>query len=352
MSLPPSLPEDEVVRAQKLYLFRQELGDTYKVRYGYWDSIQSGNITTHHRSLTQFPSALRPPTRELIRWLYQLVEFFGYATTECFQLAVNYLDRVCSKYVTRLCEYQALGAACFLIAAKASEPHPPTCSDLARLSAGAFDVTNLMDTELTILQVLRWNLNAPTPTLFLDAFIRLFPMKKKDLDELMRRADIFVAVIQSDHRFMKYRPSVQVAAALRCAFTAMGKPVDLFQAYLTRELDILSLDTATIVAGLELPQMREINECAKIMSRVINSALDHMQEKKAKAATTSSSSVASRTRSNTTVRHGLPSPVSESPNENLPPLECSSDPSSEDTVDSALLTPSDGFEGGVFSDDY
>ncbi|KAJ3053509.1 G1/S-specific cyclin-D1, partial [Rhizophlyctis rosea] len=307
------MPEDEMVRAQKLYLFRQELGDIYKIRYGYWDSVQSGKITTHHR-------------RELIRWLYQLVDFFRYESTESFQLAVNYLDRVCSKYVTHLSEYQALGAACFLIAAKACEPHPPTCSDMARLSAGAYDVQDLKDTELTVLQVLRWNLNAPTPALFLDSFMKVFPLKKRELDEVLHKADTYVAVIQSDYHFMRYRPSVQTAAALQCAFKSIGRSADVFHAYMTRELDSLSLDTAAIVSGLELPQLREINECARLMSKIITPTLAHMQTShpRAKNATKDNhNSIAARTRSRrtcTNVKHGLATPPpSDSPNENEPP---------------------------------
>ena len=75
--------------------------------------------------------------RVLIDWLvevhlkYQLKE-------ETLFLAINFIDRYCAKRQVKRSEYQLIGVACMLIAAKYEEIYPPYANDFVYITDNAY----------------------------------------------------------------------------------------------------------------------------------------------------------------------------------------------------------------------
>lgn len=173
----------------------------------------------------------------LLVWLYELNSYFRYKNYEVFHLAVNLLDRVCSRFNIKLCSLQALGAACFLIAAKYCEPRPPPMSSLTNLAAGAFDINHLKKMELDILKVLKWEIVAPTPDLFLEYFMPMIfshpksfyqvymkwatkDQREQFVSEVYKRAHKFLYFMQLDFFYVGFLPSILAAAALVMSYSS------------------------------------------------------------------------------------------------------------------------------------
>ncbi|KAJ3167460.1 hypothetical protein HDU87_001683 [Geranomyces variabilis] len=250
---------------QKLYLFTQEGKPHLRPSPTYLADVQArggfaerDTISVGHR-------------RTLVDWLYELSQHFypKSSLSETFQLAVNFLDRASALRPLALPEYQRLGGACFLIASKVVETHPPSCRELSELSGGAFNPRLLQAMELWVISGLKWNLNPPTPHMFLDPFMNLFPLNEHDYLNIYRLALQYLDSIQREYEFLQYRPSVQALAALQCAFTWRGAPH--FHGYVSAELARLAEGPTVMISSLIIPRMREIALCAaEITSRMDN----------------------------------------------------------------------------------
>ena len=59
-------------------------------------------------------------------------------------MAVNYLDRVCSRVHVHVRNYQLIGAACFLIASKICECEAVSKNSLVNLGMGSFTESVLL----------------------------------------------------------------------------------------------------------------------------------------------------------------------------------------------------------------
>ncbi|KAJ3161280.1 hypothetical protein HDU88_007375 [Geranomyces variabilis] len=299
---------------QKLYLFTQEGKPHLRPSPTYLADVQArggfavrDTISVGHR-------------RTLVDWLYELSQHFypKSSLSETFQrsipilatpltlnafailaqLAVNFLDRASALRPLALPEYQRLGGACFLIASKVVETHPPSCRELSELSGGAFTPRLLQAMELWVISGLKWNLNPPTPHMFLDPFLSLFPLNEHDYINIYHLANQYLDSIQREYEFLQYRPSVQALAALQCALTWRGVPH--FHGYVSGELARIAEGPTVMISSLTIPRMREIELCAAaITSRLGNKP----------PACGSARRTSQHVTHSTQVQHGLATPV-------------------------------------------
>ncbi|KAI8909335.1 hypothetical protein DFJ77DRAFT_118539 [Powellomyces hirtus] len=151
-----------------------------------------------------------------------------------------------------------------MIACKIAETHPPSCRELSDLSGGAFPPSGLRVMELWILTVLSWNLNPPTPHMFLDYFLDLFLFKTEVKMSLFTVANQYLDLIQREYEFVAYRPSVQAAAALKC--TLRGEGYTNFHDVMAHELDRQSLQPAVLISSISIPRMVDIDACASAIT--------------------------------------------------------------------------------------
>ncbi|KAI8999811.1 cyclin-like protein [Gaertneriomyces semiglobifer] len=244
---PRASDADSTRRIQRLFLFRQEMEPRYKLDPRYMYTIQKPRLDAINR-------------RELVEWLLELNRHFNYQSDEVFQLAVNLIDRLCSKLPVPLSVYQALGAACFMIASKSCETFPPTCTELEHLSAGAFSSAMLKHMELFALEALNWDVNAATPIMFLDTFLMLFEFTSyKSWRDNTQLSKTYLNAMQSDYNFIRFRPSVQAAAALMRSMEIVDRDRSQFQRVVGQELNNHLVDPAAILAGLDIPRMVSSN---------------------------------------------------------------------------------------------
>ncbi|KAJ3029873.1 hypothetical protein HDV00_009355 [Rhizophlyctis rosea] len=119
-----------------------ECSNAYVIPKDLWE--QSDQLNAIHRAVP-------------VEWLRDLLLYHEHASTDTLQLAVNLVDRVCNHAMPHLKDFQRLGAACFLIAAKTCETQiqHPYLSALCNLSKGSFDVAGLKKMELHVLKTLR-----------------------------------------------------------------------------------------------------------------------------------------------------------------------------------------------------
>ncbi|KAJ3021264.1 hypothetical protein HKX48_008893 [Thoreauomyces humboldtii] len=238
---------------QKLYLYCQE-NKPYNRPSDYIKFLSrdhSAYITAEHRAV-------------LVDWMRELAfQFFGNCS-ETFQLSVSFLDRYCSVRPYMIARYQRLGAACFLVASKCAETSPPTFRDLAQMSGGAFTPSSLQETELSVLQVLKWHLTGPTPHMFLDYYLAEFPGRNpEELFRLRRIALRWINASQRSYDMIRFRPSVQAAAALKCA--CRWENYTEFQKVMSTELDKYATHPAVLVSNVIVPRMREVDTCSQLM---------------------------------------------------------------------------------------
>ncbi|KAI8924938.1 hypothetical protein BC831DRAFT_463193 [Entophlyctis helioformis] len=269
--LAPASLEPDTLHAQKLVLFRQESSPHLRPLQAFLETTQTGYIHSDHRRYAPCLAASLAPEYLLSRH-QQLSSLFHFESTEAFH-AINYIDRVCSIHPVHLSRYQTLGTACFLIACKLCEPHPPTCQDIVRLAPLALDFESLKAEELLVLKRLKWDLTVATPSAFLELFMTTMPLEHEvHRSELFMMADAFLAAIQCIYYMLRYKPSVQACAAVLVAAACLDLNCSVFFKHFVRELNQLSMDMSAVSMGLQVPLLREVEACANDMSCVVRQA--------------------------------------------------------------------------------
>jgi len=148
----------------------------------------------------------------LTDWLLS-VHFTFRLLPETFYLAVNLLDRFCSKERITKDRYQLLGTGCLLVAAKYEELFPPRIERFVRVGAGAFTKKHLLEMEKVILSVLDYYLTVVTPFQFLKRFLMC-----ACADENTQFLACYFAEICSVHyEMVKYKASDVAAACVHMA---------------------------------------------------------------------------------------------------------------------------------------
>ncbi|KAI8818391.1 uncharacterized protein EV422DRAFT_569814 [Fimicolochytrium jonesii] len=260
-SPPRNARDADLADLQKLYLFSQENRRYYKINERFLEEVQDAAPGPETRKIK------RQHRSDLVEWLYEISRHYFRANSEAFQLAVNLVDRVCSQRPLLLGQYQALGAACFMIASKSVETRSPGCTELEELAAGAFSSESLKGMELWVLGVLEWLLNPPTPNMFLELYLEIFPIPTAMKETLFVKADQWLNALQKDYHFVRYKPSVQAAAALKCSF--QWHKIDGFNELLCHELNSRSLETAALVSNVSIPRMNEILACTQAVTAIL-----------------------------------------------------------------------------------
>jgi Cyclin, N-terminal domain len=108
--------------------------------------------------------------RELLQWIKRLSTRF-YGNLEAYFHSGMLVDSVCTKIFVKLCQYQCLGAACFMISSKNIHFDVPSVKELSSLSSGGFTTEDLIVMERIVLNTVSWKIQFSTPYTFLEAFL-------------------------------------------------------------------------------------------------------------------------------------------------------------------------------------
>ncbi|KAF2476449.1 uncharacterized protein BDR25DRAFT_66095 [Lindgomyces ingoldianus] len=134
---------------------------------------------------------------------------------ETLFLAVNLLDRYCSRRVVYKRHYQLVGCAALLIAAKYGDrkDRVPTVRELKSMCCSLYDDEMFTQMEWHVLQTLNWIIGHPT----VDAFLQL-ALSEVAYDPEVEHMTLYIAEIALFHKeFVSTRPSILARSALALA---------------------------------------------------------------------------------------------------------------------------------------
>ncbi|XP_043939297.1 G1/S-specific cyclin-D2-like [Protopterus annectens] len=164
---------------------------------------------------------LQPHMRKtLVNWMLEVCEEHS-SEAEVFPLAVNYLDRYLSVISTDKTQLQLLGAACLLLASKFKETKPMSIEELCTYSDYSICEQELKAMELLVLNKLKWDIAAVTPSEFLPHILEWLPLPEEKVHLVHRHTDTFIALCTTDYSFIAFPPSIIAAASLAAAVTGL-----------------------------------------------------------------------------------------------------------------------------------
>ncbi|KZF24186.1 G1/S-specific cyclin CLN2 [Xylona heveae TC161] len=140
---------------------------------------------------------------------------------ETLFLAINLLDRYCSKRVVYKRHYQLVGCASLLVAAKYGDRKDriPTISELKSICCSLYDDDMFIQMEWHVLQTLNWIIGHPT----VDNFIQLL-LSESTYDPEVEHMTRYICEISLFHKeFVSIRPSVLARSALALARCILGR---------------------------------------------------------------------------------------------------------------------------------
>lgn len=141
---------------------------------------------------------------------------------ETLFLAVNLLDRYCSRRVVYKRHYQLVGCAALLIAAKYGDKKDrvPTVKELKSMCCSLYDDEMFTQMEWHVLQTLNWMVGHST----VDAFLQI-ALSEAPEDPEVEHMTLYIAEIALFHKeFVSTRPSVLARSALALARCVLNRP--------------------------------------------------------------------------------------------------------------------------------
>ncbi|KAK7518952.1 G1/S-specific cyclin CLN2 [Phyllosticta citriasiana] len=140
---------------------------------------------------------------------------------ETLFLAVNLLDRYCSRRVVYKRHYQLVGCAALLIAAKYGDrkERVPTVRELKSMCCSLYDDEMFTQMEWHVLQTLNWVIGHPT----VDSFLQI-ALNENQYDAEVEHMTWYICEIALFHKeFVSIRPSVLARSALALARCVLGR---------------------------------------------------------------------------------------------------------------------------------
>ncbi|KAL8998257.1 MAG: hypothetical protein Q9169_002661 [Polycauliona sp. 2 TL-2023] len=141
---------------------------------------------------------------------------------ETFFLAINLLDRYCSKRIVYKRHYQLVGSAALLIAAKYGDrkERVPTIRELKCMCCNLYDDEMFTQMEWHVLQTLGWNIGHPT----IDSFLQL-ALENVMYDPEVEHMTRYISEMALFHKdFVSKRPSDMARASLALARCILERP--------------------------------------------------------------------------------------------------------------------------------
>jgi hypothetical protein len=186
-------------------------------------------LLTKHQSQT-LPDVNSIDIQTEIQWFMRpyLLDFLVEAHAafqllpETLFLAVNLLDRYCSRRVVYKRHYQLVGCAALLIAAKYGDKKDrvPTVRELKSMCCSLYDDEMFTQMEWHVLQTLNWMVGHTT----VDAFLQI-ALSEAPYDAEVEHMTLYIAEIALFHKeFVSTRPSVLARSALALARCVLSRP--------------------------------------------------------------------------------------------------------------------------------
>lgn len=184
-------------------------------------------------------------------WMLEVCEEQG-REEEVFPTAVNYLDRVLSTVQIKRRQLQLVASVCMFIASKVREADPIDAQKLVIYTDFSITLNDLLEWELLILQLLKWDTSVVLAHDFLDLILTRLPIKNESQKPVIRHAQTFIAMCATEFSFCVHPPSVIASSSLSAALSGLNGQEWCQQIQLHRRLqDITSIDAECIEACQE-----------------------------------------------------------------------------------------------------
>lgn len=141
---------------------------------------------------------------------------------ETLFLAVNLLDRYCSRRVVYKRHYQLVGCAALLIAAKYGDQKEkvPSIRELKSMCCSLYDEEMFTQMEWHVLQTLNWMIGHPTVSSFLE-----LALSETAADPEVSNMSLYISEMALYHKeFISVRPSVMARSSLALARCVLNRP--------------------------------------------------------------------------------------------------------------------------------
>ncbi len=196
----------------------------------------------------------------LVDWLFGVQYKFKLEDTTLF-LAINYLDRYLELREVKRSELQLIGATALFLASKYEEVSPPEVKDFVFMTDKAYTQADFLTAEAAMLKTLNHSLTAVTPNLLLS---RLCALDQRCNKRVYFMANYLVELALLEYRMLKYKPSVQAAAALYLAHKVL-KVVPAWEGFLEKYTGYTepiikgcAKDMCALMKGIETSKLQEV----------------------------------------------------------------------------------------------
>ena len=154
-----------------------------------------------------------PHMRKIVTdWMMEVCED-QQCQPQVFFLAVSYMDRVLSTLTIKKNQFQLLAAVCILLASKFSQVVSITSEQLVIYTDNSVSKKELLQWEIMVLEVLKWEISTPTVNCFLNLLYSSFNVS----EQVQRQAEAIAALAITEYKFLMAKDSVLAASALATA---------------------------------------------------------------------------------------------------------------------------------------
>lgn len=157
----------------------------------------------------------------LLDFLIEAHAFFQLLPETLF-LAINLLDRYCSRRVVYKRHYQLVGCSSLLISAKYGDKKDrvPTIRELKNMCCALYDEEMFTQMEWHVLNTLDWTIGHPT----VESFLQIALVEDCDDYELHHMAWYICEIALYHKEYVSSKPSIMARASLALARGILGRP--------------------------------------------------------------------------------------------------------------------------------
>lgn len=154
----------------------------------------------------------------LVDWLVEVHMKYRLRPETLF-LAVNIIDRFCSRVPVARKRLQLVGVVAMLVASKFEEIEPPRINDFVYITDNAYTKEDILQLECKMLSVLGFQIVCPTPTHFFDRLQHANRCDERHRELVQYILELALLEVQ----MIRHLPSHLVAAALLLSNELLGK---------------------------------------------------------------------------------------------------------------------------------
>ncbi|KAL4130335.1 hypothetical protein PRIC2_006340 [Phytophthora ramorum] len=154
----------------------------------------------------------------LVDWLVEVGEEYE-LDSQTFHKAVNLVDRCLKEIKINRKQFQLLGCACMMIAAKFEEVHPPNVEEFVYISDQTYTAEEMLDMETQVLNALEYRVASTTCYGFMYRYMKA----GCNTDEQRSLVSYLCDFALLSYHMVRFKPSKLVASAVYLARVTTGE---------------------------------------------------------------------------------------------------------------------------------